>query len=349
MKLLRNQKTYPIFACQLPSMKKILFALFSASLLFGCSTDFDINAEWKDITVVYCLLNQNDSVHYVKVNKAFLGEGNALTMAADADSCTYGNNLEVSMEERIDGVLTHTWYLDTTTIYNKEAGVFYYPQQVVYKLKAYLDTLDQNAKYKLIVKNKKTGKLVYSETPLVQTFNIVKPAVGQTAVFHSTNPYPVKWYSGVNGRLYQVVIRFNYWEKNINYPSDSSLLHINWSLGSFNAVGLEGNEEMSTNYSGDAFFRYLEAQIPQNNDIVRRVAVPNVTFIFTVAADDFYTYMEVNKPASGIVQEKPEFTNISNGIGIFSSRYEINVPLPMHPVSLDSLYHGSHTKYLNFQ
>lgn len=334
--------------CQINTMKKILFAFLLSCCIYGCSTDFDINAGWEDITVVYCLLNQNDSVHYVKINKAFLGDGNALTMASNPDSCTYGNDLEVSMEEWINNVQTQIWYLDTTTIYNKETGIFYNPEQVVYRFYGFLDTLDQNTKYKLNIKNKKTGKLIYSQTPLVHTFSIIKPSAGQTAVFHSTNVYPVKWYSGVNGKLYQVLIRFNYWEKNIT-SGDSTKLSIDWILGSFNSVGIQGNEEMTTSYSGDAFFRYLSDQIPNTPNVIRHLAVPNVEFIFTVAADEFYTYMEVNKPTSGIVQEKPEYTNISNGIGIFSSRYEIDVKLPMHPTSIDSLYNGHYTKYLNFQ
>jgi hypothetical protein len=31
--------------------------------------------------------------------------------------------------------------------------------------------------------------------------------------------------------------------------------------------------------------------------------------------------MEVNEPFEGIVQERPSFTNINNGIGLFSSRF----------------------------
>ncbi|HNW96845.1 MAG TPA: hypothetical protein PKK00_00375 [Bacteroidales bacterium] len=330
-------------------MKKIIFAILLSSLIYGCSTDFDINADWKDISIVYCILNQNETVHYVKINKAFLGDGNAITMAADPDSCTYGNYLEVTMEEWIDNNQTRTWLLDTTTIYNKEAGTFYYPDQVVYKFNAYLDTLDRNTVYKLNIKNKKTGKIIYSETPLVHSFTITKPSANQQAVFNSGNSYQVKWYSGVNGRLYQTIIRFNYWEKNIN-TGDSALFHVDWNLGTQNSKTTDGGEEMSTNYFGQSFYKYLKDVIPQKSDVIRRVAHPNdVDFIFTVAADEFYTYMEVNKPTSGVVQEKPEYTNISNGIGLFSSRYDIDVKLEMNKFSLDSLYHGVYTKYLSFQ
>ena len=31
--------------------------------------------------------------------------------------------------------------------------------------------------------------------------------------------------------------------------------------------------------------------------------------------------MQVYEPSTSIVQEKPEYTNIENGIGIFSARY----------------------------
>ncbi|MFH0864943.1 MAG: hypothetical protein V1904_02020, partial [Bacteroidota bacterium] len=273
-------------------MKKILFAVFLSSFIYSCSTDFDINAGWEDITVVYCLLNQTDSVHYVKINKAFLGAGNALTMAANPDSCTYGNNLEVSMEEWIDNVYKRTLNFDTTTIYNKEPGVFYYPEQVVYKCPDYLDTLDQNAIYKLNIKNKKSGKLIYSQTPLVHTFSITKPVPGQPAVFHATSAFNVKWYSGVNGKLYQVLIRFNYWETNIDSVGiDSSLHYVDWNLGSIISVGLEGGEDMETSYSGNAFFSFLKDNIPHysgdNAEYIRHLAIPNVEFIFTVAADVF--------------------------------------------------------------
>ena len=44
-------------------------------------------------------------------------------------------------------------------------------------------------------------------------------------------------------------------------------------------------------------------------------------FIFFGGGEDLITYTEVNKPSIGIVQKKPEFSNIKNGLGIFSSRY----------------------------
>ena len=59
--------------------------------------------------------------------------------------------------------------------------------------------------------------------------------------------------------------------------------------------------------------------------------------------------MQIYGEDSGILKEKPVFTNIVNGVGIFSSRFrqEINgKSLTDH--SIDSLAHGIYTRNLGF-
>ena len=55
-------------------MKKILF-LLSAILLFSCETEFEINADWQELMVVHGILDQSQGEQFVRVNKAFLGDG----------------------------------------------------------------------------------------------------------------------------------------------------------------------------------------------------------------------------------------------------------------------------------
>lgn len=83
-------------------MKKIfLLSAFAALLgLFNsCSTDFDVAAPYKEIIVINGLLNPLDSVHYVHVGKAFLGEGDVFKMAQQADSTNYADILDVKLEK----------------------------------------------------------------------------------------------------------------------------------------------------------------------------------------------------------------------------------------------------------
>jgi hypothetical protein len=331
-------------------MKKYFLLILIASVaLSACRTDFEINAAWKDMTVVYGLMNQKDSVHYVKINKAYLGEDNALTMAQNPDSCSYGNNLEVRVEEwDVNGNQTNLWYLDTTTIYNKESGVFYNPKQVLYKFTGQLDTLDKDKEYRLFIKNKSNGKIISSKTKLIHKFSIDKPTAMQQVNLTAVNPIKVQWEPAVNGKLYQVVIRFTYREKNIT-TNDSVVKTLDWSLGSYTSENIDGTGSvMETSFSGQSFFKFLHDNIPVLPNVVRVATGYPLQFMFSVGADEFNTYIEVNQPSTSVVQEKPEYTNISNGIGIFSSRYQINRKLYINAVSMDSLYHGSLTKDLNF-
>ena len=43
--------------------------------------------------------------------------------------------------------------------------------------------------------------------------------------------------------------------------------------------------------------------------------------MFSAASQDLKTYISLNEPPTGIVQERELFTNINGGIGLFSSRY----------------------------
>ena len=50
---------------------RIAALIVLTTILFqACKTDFDINAPWKESAIVYGILNQNDTIHYIKVNKA---------------------------------------------------------------------------------------------------------------------------------------------------------------------------------------------------------------------------------------------------------------------------------------
>ncbi len=116
---------------------------------------------------------------------------------------------------------------------------------------------------------------------------------------------------------------------------------------------LSGNEYMEFKFTGHTFYRYLKSVVPVNNDVIRKPGTKDkskmVDFIFTVAADDFNTYMEVNEPSTGLVQEKAEYTNIENGVGLFSSRFQKTViGNSFSTRSLDSLFTGQYTYKLGF-
>jgi hypothetical protein len=302
-------------------------------LLNSCNKDFSINAEWQDITVVYGLLSQNDSVHYLKITKAFLGPGNALEYSQIPDSSNYPvGEITVRIDEFDPSGqnFLRSIPFDTLTIHSKEAGdtIFYYPDQRVFVAHA---LLDESRIYKLMIHNNKTGKDITSETSLVQNFSIQKPdpfSPNEKSVFLPNSQSSVKWTSAAGGKRYQLLIRFHYSERPANDPGavwvqDS----VDWPVFSNElSKTTGGGEEMVKAFSGDAFYSVLAnpvTGIPVNPDLVRFAG--KVDYIFSTASEELNTYMNVTEPSTTVVQYKPPYTNITNGIGLFSSRLVINV------------------------
>ena len=66
---------------------RFFFVMMAAMLvLSSCTPEFSQIAEYKDITIVYGLLNISEDTQYVKIQKAFLTEGNAYAALVDVPS-----------------------------------------------------------------------------------------------------------------------------------------------------------------------------------------------------------------------------------------------------------------------
>ncbi len=283
-------------------------------LLFAsCSTDVDNYADYKDITVVYGLLESSSDTTWIKINKAFLGPGNALIIAKDPDSSNYQTKLDARLIGRKGNTELPVIMLDTITIQNKLPGdsIFYFPNQLMY----YATTqLDPAATYRLEIA--RGNEIIQAETNIVRDFPINLPV--NRINFHLTSGGRVTWNSAVNGKRYEVRLLFHYRELRPNSP-DTTSHTLNWRLGTYTSNTLQGGEGMEALYIGDDFYSRLGAQL-ENILNVKRWAGP-VDVVIATAADDLNTYIEVNAPSNSIIQEVPEFTNIENGVGIFSSRY----------------------------
>lgn len=305
-------------------MKKLLFSLLTllSAFFFSCSTDVDILGEYKDTTVVYGLLNQ-DSATYIKVNKAFLGDGNALIMAKVQDSSLYKNDISVVLYELNDTDTLNKYVLDTITIGTKEPGVFYNPYQLLYYTDAQLDE-DYTYFLKIVIGDKE----VTASTELIDDFDIQRPpAAGEFFNFLpvSQNPLYAKWYTSKNGKRYDVAYRFYFKEKSLTHP-DTIMRYVDWNLGTLVETHSTGGKQLQLGYMSKSFYTICENNIPyddpeQESGVYQRWPY-RVEFVISVASTELNTYMDVNSPSNSIVQERPQYTNINNGIGLFASRYK---------------------------
>mgnify|MGYP006084331759 CR=1 FL=1 len=299
--------------------KKYLILTVFAIVFTACETDFDVNASWEEVTVVYGLLDEAKELQQVKISKAFLGEMDALQMAQYADSINFGaDDLDVKIIRVKSNGDTDTITLFEVLTIRKEGD--FHDSIMIYSFDNDNEFLkSKNATYDLLIENKVTGNKVSAKTKVITNFDWYnfdpKYDIGfyknDLSDFHFKT---ISWNSVPEGSIYQLNVVFNYSEENLQ-TSEIIYKSVNWLQGieSFSSRG------MSVKLDGEDFFNYLRLHIDQDNDVRRKYE--SLYLEMTVGSEELETYVTINKPVTGLVQERPQYTNINNGIGLFSTRY----------------------------
>lgn len=107
-------------------MKNLLLAFLSLCLtISGCQQDFDITADYKEITVVYGLLNSSENTHYLRIQKGYLIDGDAFQAGGVADSIYYNDSLLVQIKALPNGATYTLTKVDGNLIGLPEDTEFY--------------------------------------------------------------------------------------------------------------------------------------------------------------------------------------------------------------------------------
>ena len=309
-------------------MKRIILSIFSVfafMILFNaCSTDVDLYADYKDITVVYGLLDSGKDTNYVKINKAFLGPGNAFDIALIADSCNYPYKLDANIIETRSPASSNNFQvtrilpLDTLTIHTKDSGIFYAPDQLVYYTPEKIKLNNDQYKYKYLLEINKGDTVLKAETDIVGGgyFGPDSKPLGFKA-----DQGTIKWYPCPNAVVYEVVVNFYFTEVGPN--NDSVKRCMPWSMGTYHASELtQDHGKFVITYKSSLFYtslaRFLGNDTLQNVDRVISDYCLGVSV--SAGGEELYNFISVNGPSSSLVQSIPEYTNIKGGYGVFSSR-----------------------------
>ncbi len=319
------------------TMQRIASFLAICALSAACSTDLDINAPYKNITVVEGLLNMRDSINFIKINKGFLGDGDALVYAQIADSNEWNSDaIEYArVVRRRNGQVMGTYDLRDTLVTGREPGTFHSPDQRMY----YLVTdyrvveqisgqlvplyLDEESDYSVELRIK--GEDISSTTNIVNDFSIQaadQSTDGNQVINLLTgsnfSSFELNWTAGPNGKRYVADYRFNYRE--VRNGEIGELKTITNRMATVVRIGTTPGEEMSATIDGQRFFENIAATIPNDPTVDRRIFL-GVDFIISVANEEFHTFLTLTEPVSGIIEDRPSYSNIVNGYGIFGSRY----------------------------
>ena len=345
--------------CRFVAMKKLLVLFAALAVLTSCDDNFKVGADYKEITVIYGLLDDGlpTDDHYIKVTKGFFSETeDNLLLARVADSI-YFKDISVKVEEFFNGSLTNTFnamLVDLTTLPDpiiKRNGVFVDSPNYAYHFNA---DLDPDRTYKLTVTNNQSGKVMTGETTIIDTdpniFKVIRP-FAVTSVLDFADParkYNFKWRGPKSAAMYDILLRFYYNEENLT-TNITTKKSVDLPLARFiNASATN----MSTDVDNSVFYSLLTANIGAGgSNIVRQVDTPE---LFIVAGDtEIKQYVDVNNAQGGLTNDqiRPVFTNLTGDdvLGLFSSRGTNRFGfINFSSETYDSIIGGNLTRNLNF-
>jgi hypothetical protein len=357
---------------------RLILLVAIISLISACSTEVDLNAPYKSTTVVFGLLDPDSSVQWIKINKTFLGDGNNLDYAIVRDSSEYQWNefKSLVLEEYENNILKETYAIHDTIVSKDPYGIFYAPLQTVY----YIETpngLNPQRTYKLVadfydrpdisaVTNLVGTDAIGFQTPQPNTFISLAQYNSTNLDINYNDNVNIKWTPVSNVEKYDLTLRFTFTEEkyaeqeHINLIS-STPITLDYYIGAFNADALESQGGYVTaSFAGEAFFSHLKNTLTADPKIRRVIGHYDgaktrcFEVVMAMANDELKTYLDVNAPVTGVIQERPIYTNVSNGLGLLGSRSAVNIPnlaLYGSAMQMGNLYAfglGSYCAGLNF-
>lgn len=329
-------------------MRLFLFIIILSATFFGCKTDFEVNAPYDRVPIVYGLLDQSSDTHYIKINRTYLGSDNFNSAAIN--DCTMFDNVTARVEQYTNGSLGTVYPLQEKWVKNIDEGIFYTDSQLVYYFVE--PSLDNNSVYK--ISGTADGKTFSAETDLLGNFDYANSTKLSTlngfafaanpGIYNTIDP---KWVTANGGIRYDLSLRFYYEEhKNGNIYNK----FVDWFLGSQKTPSDTYTGELQSQINGESFFIFLSNQKELIDTIgVTKRVIGKVELRVTAADFNFNTYMEVNEPSSSIVTERPEYTNIEGGYGIFAARRTLRLlNRTLNQKSVQELAEGQYTNDLLF-
>jgi hypothetical protein len=323
------------------SMRPLLLLTAVATLLStSCSNELDVTAPYEENTVAYALLDKGTTTQFVKINKAFLGPDNALVYAAVPDSSEYTDaQLQAQVQEVKNGVVTATFPLQDT-IMDHDPGIFAGPQHKLYYFTA---NLDSSATYRLEATAK--GNQVSAECGVVARMVPTGAIASQPLRLVPTggNGYAnmnIRWNSAANGKRYDLSYRFK-WDEVIG--ADTVAKSFTQPLATVVADNTNGGAQLDASFEGEAFFQTVAVRVGNTPGVSKRI-YRGVDILWAIAGEDLHVYLQLNNPISGLVEDRPTYTNVVNGYGLFSTRRFYEIPnKPLDLTTVPELVQGQYT------
>jgi len=337
-------------------------SVFSVLIFSSCKNDLQLNAPYKEIPSIFAVVNPQDKIQMIRINKVFLGEGDANVMAKVADSVNYGpGELSVKLERYVNNTKTQATSSPSSdqnviifrdSVIETNAGAFSTTQRVYVTS----DKLFTTGDYVLTVTNTKTKNVFTARStaldsvkhsgiiPLTDNYYYGDPAnLGQldnSAVWINYSSLTATYYIRIlpnESVIYQLTMRLNYIDSLISGQTQYN--YVNYSFARQNLkeaipAGNQGPYITNTFKGPDLLNTVAEAlsksSVPLTSISGRRMY--KIDFIINTSSQDYLDYLDFSAPSLSIAQDKPIYSNFEGrkAIGIFAFRSRYYIQREMH-------------------
>jgi len=297
-------------------MRKSTIILFVLSILYAvsCEKDLDV-AEWKEISIIYGVINIKDTVQYIRINRVYSAPFDDPYLYTQVnDSVNYPHDrFQVFLEEYKNGQMLGVPIQYEAADRQKEPGLFSSESNCVYRTST---PVNEDCEYKLRVINNETGHETYATAEVLGGITIEESFSWERAFFRIN--YVEESLPEYDGSLDPVghehyIVRFLYWE----YVGNETLYkYVDWvpSMHHLKNIG----DDDDTIQMFDAYWKYISEKIEIDPTIKRRAR--GIDYMLALPGKELQTYIVVNEQPTN-PHYFPDYSNMIDGEGVFGSKY----------------------------
>jgi hypothetical protein len=350
--------------------------LFCILFFASCKNELKLNAPYKEIPSIYAVINPQEKIQMIRINKVFLGEGDANQMAQVADSINYpAGELTVTLDKYVDGARVNaapgklSITFRDSVINNVKPGSFNTSQRVYVCSDDLHEGTVGTANYKvsgnyvLTVKNNKTGNVFIGRATAIDSvkgnqgvrpmslpyypYGLPIPSLIEYVDYASNDGGTVK-FSPNNGIIYQLIIRVHFYE---DFAAVRYNKYVDYSLGNKNAkdvLKFAGQDFINYSFKRTDFFTAMGVGLSKlnlNSNLVLGRKAFKIEYIVYATSQDYVDYMQYVTPSLSIAQSKPLYSNFDNqsALGIFTFRSRCSISKEMATFFVNEFAYNENT------
>lgn len=312
-------------------MKKPFWGLLMGlTLLCSCDNTLEINADWRETPVVMAFIDLTQDSQIIRIQKTYQNSIDKTTaeVAQIADSLDM-RNITVNIHNTGNPTLVKSF---SRVSPRKEEG-FFSNRDSSYWGAPSNGFFRSGQNYTLRIKSGETGNEYIATTQMIDTASI--DFFPNIDLVNTTPPnfiYTVLS-TGNNVYIFDYAIRMHYEESSVANPVQKTEKYIDFFIRRNQLLG--SSNRLSISISKNNYRNFIQNQMKKDPTVAR--TFKRLEYVVIAANRDFADMIETNKPSSSVIPKVGEYSNITNGIGIFACRNITRRTQGLNQASIDLL------------